>query len=596
MSKKIIGITVGTPMNPQAVVEKTELAKKVAHYITPEMYGAKGDGVADDSDAIKQAIDNASASDIVYLAKKIYKISKGLVLSTKFSKFFCDGTLLHTGIDTALTIKNQYINAYVDTIDTVGVGFEMLGTENQVNNCNVGINRIKNTTDGFRMYTNMKSMCYNNVDIGEISATDTGVELWADASYINENRFKLGRIFNCSVATRLHSDESLNVNGGYGVNDNKFDGVIFEGIQDTGCAISLERTNGNKFTNCRCNENYGANSIVFNGLCSKNDIQLSSIRLEEVDISNIASGSQNNVLRGRLHVGDYGAGTEAQLSYDLGIVYDPIYANTSLSIGTSTVADGVIKQYNSMIITSMYFSYTSVNGMTLTLSGLYSDFGSIARGFPVMMNFGASSGRCLIVDTNGDTILDNRNGEYASTTVSVRWNGYDKTNKHNIWEVQKLGEQLASKDYVQKYAQPIGNYITEHQSLDGYAKTTDISTHNTSETSHIDMRLLIEGLTTRLNALANSDDTTLDQMAEVVAYIKNNKTLIDGITTSKVNVSDIIDNLVTSVSNKPLSAKQGVVLKGLIDAIVVPTKTSQLTNDSGFLTLKDLPVYGGETV
>lgn len=49
-------------------------------------------------------------------------------------------------------------------------------------------------------------------------------------------------------------------------------------------------------------------------------------------------------------------------------------------------------------------------------------------------------------------------------------------------------------------------------------------------------------------------------------------------------LSDIIDNLTTNASDKPLSAKQGVQLKALIDAIVVPTKTSQLTNDSGLAT------------
>lgn len=121
--------------------------------------------------------------------------------------------------------------------------------------------------------------------------------------------------------------------------------------------------------------------------------------------------------------------------------------------------------------------------------------------------------------------------------------------------------------------------------VDGHDISVDdinycVSQHNTSETSHNDIRLLIEGLSSRLNALADSDDTTLDQMSEIVAYIKSNKTLIDSITTSKVNVSDIIDNLTTSVSNKPLSAKQGVVLKGLIDAIVVPTLLSQLGTDS----------------
>ena len=99
-----------------------------------------------------------------------------------------------------------------------------------------------------------------------------------------------------------------------------------------------------------------------------------------------------------------------------------------------------------------------------------------------------------------------------------------------------------------------------------------VSAHNTAGDAHNDIRELISGLTQRLNALADSDDTTLDQMSEIVAYIKSNKSLIDAITTSKVSVSDIIDNLTTNVSNKPLSAAQGVKLKELIDAIVVPEK------------------------
>lgn len=111
-----------------------------------------------------------------------------------------------------------------------------------------------------------------------------------------------------------------------------------------------------------------------------------------------------------------------------------------------------------------------------------------------------------------------------------------------------------------------------------------VSTHNTNTAAHNDIRLLITALATRLDALANSDDTTLDQMAEVVAYIKANRDLIDQITTGKVSVSDIVNNLTTNVSNKPLSAAQGVALKALIDAITVPTKLSQLSNDKGYIT------------
>ena len=60
-------------------------------------------------------------------------------------------------------------------------------------------------------------------------------------------------------------------------------------------------------------------------------------------------------------------------------------------------------------------------------------------------------------------------------------------------------------------------------------------------------------------------------MSEVVAYIKSNKSMIDAITTSKVSVADIVNNLTTNVSNKPLSAAQGVAIKALIDGITIPT-------------------------
>ena len=121
-----------------------------------------------------------------------------------------------------------------------------------------------------------------------------------------------------------------------------------------------------------------------------------------------------------------------------------------------------------------------------------------------------------------------------------------------------------------------------------------VSGHNTSTDAHGDIRQELQALTARLNAFFDSDDQTLDELSEIVAYITSNKTLIDAITTSKVSVADIIDNLTTNVSNKPLSAAQGVVLKCLIDTLssnlskyaltsAIPTKVSQLQNDAGYL-------------
>lgn len=94
-----------------------------------------------------------------------------------------------------------------------------------------------------------------------------------------------------------------------------------------------------------------------------------------------------------------------------------------------------------------------------------------------------------------------------------------------------------------------------------------VSQHNTDAAAHNDLRLALQGLSDRINAAMDSDDTTLDQMSEVVAYIKSNKSLIDAITTSKVSVSDIVNDLVTNVADKPLSAAQGVAIKGLIEEL-----------------------------
>ena len=214
---------------------------------------------------------------------------------------------------------------------------------------------------------------------------------------------------------------------------------------------------------------------------------------------------------------------------------------------------------------------------------------------------GQNEDRAKYADIVGNgTSHTNRSNAYA-----LDWNGnayyagnvYVAGNGKNDFAGAK---KVATEDYVDSAIPTIptnvsaftndAGYLTQHQSLAGYATedyveefvqdevgmaaaisaqnvTTSISTHNTATDAHNDIRLLIEGLNTRLNALADSDDTTLDQMSEIIAYIKSNKSLIESVTTSKVNVADIVDNLTTNVANKPLSAAQGVALKALIDEI-----------------------------
>lgn len=144
----------------------------------------------------------------------------------------------------------------------------------------------------------------------------------------------------------------------------------------------------------------------------------------------------------------------------------------------------------------------------------------------------------------------------------------------------------ATENWVKNYAETIG---ASEQALREAQTYSDrgIALHNTDPEAHNDIRLIIQNLLTKVNDLLDSDDATLDQMSEVVAYIKANREVIESVTISKVSVVDIIDNLITNVADKPLSAAQGVELKRLIDNIeipTIPTKVSAFENDAGYLT------------
>ena len=170
-------------------------------------------------------------------------------------------------------------------------------------------------------------------------------------------------------------------------------------------------------------------------------------------------------------------------------------------------------------------------------------------------------------------VLDTRDKQELTEKIDADKNELSKTIQNTKIELQSNIDALESQHDEDKT-----NLQTQIDSLESTkADKTEITAHNTSNTAHNDIRLLIQNLTTKLNTIADSDDSTLDQMSEIVEYIKNNKELIDSITTTKVSVSDIINNLVTNVANKPLSAAMGVELKALIDAI--PDTTLATVNE-----------------
>ena len=149
----------------------------------------------------------------------------------------------------------------------------------------------------------------------------------------------------------------------------------------------------------------------------------------------------------------------------------------------------------------------------------------------------------------------------------------DKSNPHEV-----TAEQVGAVPITRTINDtPLSDNITLTAADVGAEVGGTVRTHNTSTDAHNDIRVLISDLSTAVNNFLDVDDETTDQLSEVLILIENNRGTLESLTTSKVNVSDIINDLTTNVSNKPLSAAQGVAIKALIDALQAEVDTKATT-------------------
>lgn len=167
-------------------------------YVTPEMYGAKGDGVTDDTAAIQDAFDSGS---YVFFPKGIYKTTEPIIIANKDGLVINseNAQLLYTGNDSAFIMRHvqnstfylgevrapsgkgirfdatqsgywsQYINIFfrlmVCNSDCIYASIENDSWVNQVNLMN---GRFSSNANGVHIYHNTTAPCdnWNFINVG----------------------------------------------------------------------------------------------------------------------------------------------------------------------------------------------------------------------------------------------------------------------------------------------------------------------------------------------------------------------------------------------------------------------------------------------
>ena len=164
------------------------------------------------------------------------------------------------------------------------------------------------------------------------------------------------------------------------------------------------------------------------------------------------------------------------------------------------------------------------------------------------------------------------------------------SNLHVDREIYEGNKRVATKEYTDQREAYLQSQIDDLTSVELTPSdiVDNLNSNDSTKVLSAAQGKVLKGYIDSINTLLESDDTTLDDLQEIVDYIKNNKDLIDGITTSKVSVSDILNNLTSTATNKPLSAKQGYVLKGLVDALTTAVNNKQATIDSSHKLDADL--------
>lgn len=201
-------VLLGKKVSDENETEIKQTSSQEKTFVTPEMFGAAGDGVTDDSNAIQKAIDSGYP---VLLSQKTYLIGSTLTVSGKKTIIDAGSFLYYTGVEFAIrftSIDNSCNVSLGGIMALNGSGIEFY--------CNSRESRCQYINLSFNAIASKNYCIYFNRD-GDGDTIESG---WLNEIRINDGRFQAGRY-------GVYADAK----GYNGINNIKFINVAFEGVE-----------------------------------------------------------------------------------------------------------------------------------------------------------------------------------------------------------------------------------------------------------------------------------------------------------------------------------------------------------------------------
>lgn len=261
MGRKIIGNTVGTTMNPKkfgggsgataeqlAQIQKNKedighLSATINTYI-PQMYGAKADGITDDTEAIANTIANMNEGDILYFPAGEYRVSNIDLKSNMIVRGdgwgsvikLLDSTDNYTGHNNCLNMVDvENINIRDIKLDGNRATQQSTASSQDQRLNGLHIRRASDiNVENVWMYNNGYHGCImtyaSNVTFSNCKATDNGFRPIHGHT----------KIYNCKVSNCVCENNGLGLTGGSGFEN---DSVFFFGAQNLVIGDNIVKSN-----------------------------------------------------------------------------------------------------------------------------------------------------------------------------------------------------------------------------------------------------------------------------------------------------------------------------------------------------------------
>ena len=149
------------------------------------------------------------------------------------------------------------------------------------------------------------------------------------------------------------------------------------------------------------------------------------------------------------------------------------------------------------------------------------------------------------------------------------------SNPHGLSKVDLV---LGNVDNTSDLAKPLSNasLVALALKFNSSDLRDNLVTNDPSRALSASQGVVLKGLIDNINTLLSSSNTSLNDLQEIVNFIEINRstlnaldiTSISGLAAalnSKLDTSDVVNDLITNDISKPLSAAQGVLLKSLIE-------------------------------